>query len=77
MMINVDMDNDTVNQITVEGLKSFYHSNNEFEWEDSAKIRDALRVVLQCFMLPSEYDVFMDEVHGDDLHEERLAALEE
>jgi hypothetical protein len=75
MMINVDMDIDTLNQITVEGLKSFYESNEEFEWEDSAKIREAMRVVLQCFMIPSEYDVFMNDVHGDDIHEEQLAAL--
>jgi hypothetical protein len=77
MMINVDMDIDTLNQITVEGLKSFYESNEEFEWEDSAKIREAMRVVLQCFMIPSEYDVFMNDVHGDDIHEEQLAALED
>lgn len=77
MMINVDMDIDTLNQITVAGLKSFYESNEEFEWEDSAKIREAMRVVLQCFMIPSEYDVFMNDVHGDDIHEEQLAALED
>ena len=77
MMINVDMDIDTLNQITVEGLKSFYESNEEFEWEDSAKIREAMRVVLQCFMIPSEYDVFMNDVHGDNIHEEQLAALED
>jgi len=75
MQVQLDLDDDQVESILVEGLKSNYLVHLNMHEGDEHHIHEAFQIMLAYFMKEKEYEKYMKSmsVHHNNYNAKRLA----
>ncbi len=70
MSYQITLDAEEVTKLVAHDLRVSYDSlNEEFSDEYSSKCKDAIRIVLQYYMSPTDYNKWLDSLEEDEYNE--------